>query len=114
MYLDLQVGKLAYPAATQNWFFGVQIAEDVHPGLFHHGEQLGIVLGPLHVPHVLALELELLAVDLLAADVDHVRVQVEESENSEIVDDRQPCGGTVETHHVRTSLEGVPERVVGR
>ena len=64
IYLDLKVRKLAYPAATQNRFFRVQIAKDVHSGLFHHGEKVGVILGPLHVPHVLALELELLAVDL--------------------------------------------------
>ena len=36
-------------------------------------------------------------------------VQIEESENAQIIDDRQSGRGAVETHHVRTRLEGIPE-----
>lgn len=35
----------------------VQVPEDVHPGLLHHGKQIRIVMRPLHVPNILALKL---------------------------------------------------------
>lgn len=35
----------------------VQVPEDVHPGFLHHGKQVRIVIGPLHVPNILAFKL---------------------------------------------------------
>ena len=53
------------------------------PGLFHHGEEVLVVAGPLHVPHVLPLKLD--QVSLLAA----ASVQVQELQESGHIDDWQ-------------------------
>ena len=40
----------------QYGFLGVHGSKDIHARLLHHGKELGVVLRPLHVPHVLPLK----------------------------------------------------------
>lgn len=72
----------------------VQISEDVHPGLFHHGEQVGVVVGPLHIPHVLALEFGRVSGRgaFLRFPGRAARIDVQERQHSGHVDDGQAAG----------------------
>ena len=38
--------------------------ENVHPCLLHHGKEVRVVRGPFHVPHILALEFDQVAITL--------------------------------------------------
>mmetsp|Transcript_33311 Transcript_33311/g.71162 ORF Transcript_33311/g.71162 Transcript_33311/m.71162 type:complete len:672 (+) Transcript_33311:101-2116(+) len=53
-YLEVREG--ADVGRGDHRLLGNQLVEDVHAGLLHHGEELGLVLCPEHVPDVLALE----------------------------------------------------------
>lgn len=70
----------------------VQVSEDVHPGLLHHGKQVRIVVGPLHVPNILAFKLGRISCRRLASP-GLVRggpgLQVQQGHHSRDVDDGQ-------------------------
>lgn len=79
----------------------VQVPEDVHPGFLHHGKQVRIVLGPFHVPNVLAFKLRWISCGRLASP-GLVRggssLQVQQGHHSCDVDD----GQTTEENNVYT------------
>lgn len=68
-------------------YLRIQVPEDIHSRLLHHCKQIGIVLGPLHIPDIFALQFQQLANYLLPCTVCHPSVQVKESQDSCDVDD---------------------------
>lgn len=50
----MSLSEQSHQPGTHLW---VQVSEDIHPGFLHHGKQVWIVVGPFHVPDVLAFEL---------------------------------------------------------
>ena len=68
-------------------YLRIQIPEDVHPGLLHHGKELCVILSPLHIPDVLAFKLQLLTLHLLTIAVDPLGIEVEQGQDTSNVDD---------------------------
>lgn len=77
----------------------VQVSEDVHPGFLHHGKQVRVVVGPPHVPNILAFKLGWISCRRLAPP-GLVRggpsLQVQQRHHSCDVDD----GQTTKEHNV--------------
>eukprot|EP00754_Rhynchopus_humris_P043782 Rhum_TRINITY_DN3522_c0_g1::Rhum_TRINITY_DN3522_c0_g1_i1::g.11102::m.11102 len=100
--LDLQVAEGADVGGGQDGLLGIQPSEDVHARLLHHGKELAVVGGPLHVPHILPLERQALALLRVQRPVFRQRQRVE-GQHADDVDHTQRGGGAVELHGLRAA-----------
>lgn len=62
-------------------YLWIQVSEDIHSCFLHHCKQVRVVLGPFHVPDVLALQPELPPCLRLPRAVGGPRLQLHESQN---------------------------------
>mmetsp|Transcript_16165 Transcript_16165/g.40248 ORF Transcript_16165/g.40248 Transcript_16165/m.40248 type:complete len:1228 (-) Transcript_16165:317-4000(-) len=100
----LQVVEVAQVRGRRDGLLGVQPAEDVHARLLHHGKQLGVVVRPPHVPRVLALKGQVLA--LRGARV-ALGGEVVEGQHAVDVDDGHLGHVAVERQHVGAAAQQV-------